>query len=195
MLERFPGSAGTDEAGRGPLAGPVVAAAVILPEAFDITGLNDSKKLDFSSRAELEIRILAEAVWAIEFAWPDEIEEKNILHASLAAMSRALKKLPIAPTQIFVDGNRLPLDLRAPAVAVIKGDGKIAEIAAASILAKMARDRHMTEMEIEYPGYGFATHFGYPTPQHFAALNELGPCKIHRKGFAPVAALMNPTLF
>jgi ribonuclease HII len=192
-LIHHPGHAGADEAGRGPLAGPVVAAAVVLPEGFDISGLNDSKKLDGPTRERLADRILAGATsYAIELAEPKEIDRLNILHASMAAMSRAIAK--VAPPRVYVDGNRLPPDLACPAEAVVKGDGKIACIAAASILAKVTRDRLMVELAEQYPGYGFEKHFGYPTPEHLEALKSLGPCAIHRRSFGPVRAAEQPCL-
>lgn len=194
MLERFPGCAGVDEAGRGPLAGPVVAAAVILPADVEIKGLNDSKKLTREQRERLEPEILAKAIYAISFVDNREIDQLNILWASMAAMSRAIHSLSQTPTKIFVDGNRLPKDIEGE--AVIKGDAKIAEIAAASILAKVARDRYMVEViHPLYPEYGFDKHFGYPTPDHFETLNRYGPCEIHRYSYAPVQALSQATLF
>ena len=194
MLDRRPGWAGADEAGRGPLAGPVVAAAVILPADFNIQGLNDSKKLDVNKRDGLEQRIREGAIFHVEFAWPDEIDQRNILHASLAAMSRAILALP-NPIGALIDGNQIPKGITIPVETVVKGDGKIAEIAAASILAKNARDRYMVEIAEQYPGYGFEKHFGYPTPEHLEALKHLGPCSIHRRSFAPVAAFYQATLF
>jgi len=194
MLERFPGCAGVDEAGRGPLAGPVVAAAVILPAEIEIKGLNDSKKLTREQREHLEPEILAKAIYAISFVDNREIDQLNILWASMAAMSRAIHALSQTPTKIYVDGNRLPKDVNGE--AVIKGDAKIAEIAAASILAKVARDRYMVEVIHQlYPQYGFDKHFGYPTPDHFETLNRYGPCEIHRFSYAPVQALSQATLF
>ena len=194
MLDRFPGCAGVDEAGRGPLAGPVVAAAVILPAEIEIKGLNDSKKLTREQREHLEPEILAKAIYAISFVDNREIDQLNILWASMAAMSRAIHSLSQTPTKIFVDGNRLPNDIEGE--AVIKGDAKIAEIAAASILAKVARDRYMVEViHPLYPQYGFDKHFGYPTPDHFETLNRYGPCEIHRFSYAPVQALSQATLF
>ena len=194
MLERFPGCAGVDEAGRGPLAGPVVAAAVILPAGINIRGLNDSKKLTRDQRERLEPEIIAKAIYAISFVDNLEIDELNILWASMEAMSRAIQALSQVPTKIYIDGNRLPRGIEGE--AVIKGDGKIAEIAAASILAKVARDRYMVEVAHPlYPKYGFDRHFGYPTPDHFEALNLHGPCKIHRFSYAPVQALSQATLF
>lgn len=192
LLDHFPNAAGADEAGRGPLAGPVVAAAVILPEGFDITGLNDSKKLDMATRDLLAERILAGAIYAIEAAEPEEIDRLNILHASEAAMARAI--LRITPFKVYVDGHRIPPGLTCEAEAVVKGDGKIACIAAASILAKTTRDRLMVEYGATYPGYGFERHFGYPTPEHLASLRDLGPCAIHRRSFAPVRAADQPCL-
>jgi ribonuclease HII len=183
-LLHYPEAAGADEAGRGPLAGPVVAAAVILPADFDIRGLDDSKKLDRETRESLADRIMATAIYAIEEADHHEIDRLNILHASMAAMTRAI--LRIAPTKVYVDGNRLPVGLKCEAEAVIKGDGKIACIAAASILAKVTRDRLMVKFGATYPGYGFERHFGYPTPEHLESLRALGPCAIHRRSFAPV---------
>ncbi len=194
MLERFPGCAGVDEAGRGPLAGPVVAAAVILPAKIEIKGLNDSKKLTREQRERLEPEILAKAIYAISFVDNREIDQLNILWASMAAMSRAILSLSQTPIKIFVDGNRLPKDIDGE--AVIKGDAKIAEIAAASILAKVARDRYMVEViHPLYPQYGFDKHFGYPTPDHFETLYRYGPCEIHRYSYAPVQALSQATLF
>jgi ribonuclease HII len=183
-LTHIPGAAGVDEAGRGPLAGPVVAAAVILPMEFDCEGVDDSKKLDAAHREDLAKRILATATYAIELAHHDEIDRKNILHASLAAMARAIERIPA--TKVYVDGNRLPPGLMCEAEAVVKGDGIYACIAAASILAKTTRDRLMIKFALQYPGYGFERHFGYPTPEHFIALRRLGPCPIHRRSFAPV---------
>lgn len=184
LLLATPGMAGADEAGRGPLAGPVVAAAVILPEGFDVAGLDDSKKLDSEQRDAQAQRIMANAIYAIEFAWVDEVDRLNILHASMAAMGRAIAR--IQPPKVYVDGNRLPVGLCCEGEAVVKGDGKMACIAAASILAKTARDHHMVEMGSRYPGYGFEKHFGYPTPEHLESLKRLGPCDIHRRSFAPV---------
>lgn len=177
--------AGVDEAGRGPLAGPVVVAAVILPDGFDTEGIDDSKKLDAATREELAIRIRANCVYAIEFADTDEIEKINILWATMAAMSRALRALPELPAKALIDGNRLPKDLPCPAEAIIDGDALHASISAASILAKTTRDAYMKTMGERYPIYGFERHFGYSTPEHLAALREHGPCPIHRRSFAP----------
>lgn len=189
LLEHIPDAAGLDEAGRGPLAGPVVAAAVVLSAGFDIQGLNDSKQLDLEARLELETRIKKNAQWSICFVDPGEIDRLNILWASMAAMERAFFSLENCPMQAFVDGNRVPKALLGCGQAIVKGDAKLACIAAASILAKTARDRYMVEMARDYPHYGFDRHFGYPTPEHLSALQNHGPCAIHRRSFGPVAAL------
>jgi ribonuclease HII len=193
-LARYPNAAGTDEAGRGPLAGPVVAAAVVLPDSFDLQGIQDSKILKEKDRHELEIRIKADCDWTVEIAWTDEVDRINILRASLAAMSRAISRLKSNPCVILVDGHMLPPDLPCEGKAVVKGDSTYACIAAASILAKNERDRIMRNYAVEYPGYGFEKHFGYATPQHRNALAKLGPCPIHRRSFAPVNELLQPTL-
>ena len=177
--------AGVDEAGRGPLAGPVFAAAVILPKGFDTRGIDDSKKLSREQREELAVRIKSQCVWSIATAEVDEIDRLNILWATMAAMSRAIRSLDPAPTRAEIDGNRLPLGLPCKAIAIVDGDAKCKHIAAASILAKTARDDHMRELDATYPGYGFASHFGYYTAEHKKALEELGPCGIHRMSFAP----------
>lgn len=177
--------AGVDEAGRGPLAGPVVAAAVILPEGMDLTDIDDSKQLDPATRERLAERILAEATWAIAQADPPEIDRLNILWATMAAMERAVAQLIVAPTEIWIDGNRVPPGLMGRGRAVIGGDGIHACIGAASILAKTHRDRLMREWHEVYPQYGFDQHFGYPTPDHLANLREHGPCPLHRRSFAP----------
>lgn len=177
--------AGVDEAGRGPLAGPVVAAAVVL--SSPIQGLNDSKKLSEKRRDALAVTIRRQArAFAIAMASPEEIDSLNIHHATLLAMSRAIDGLQLQLTEVLVDGKFVP-SCAFPARAIVGGDGKVAEISAASILAKTVRDAMMVEMEGEFPGYGFAQHKGYPTPAHIAALQELGPCKHHRRSFAPVA--------
>ncbi|MFZ4507011.1 MAG: ribonuclease HII [Fimbriimonas sp.] len=194
LLRHLPDVAGLDEAGRGPLAGPVAAAAVILPAKFKRRGLNDSKQLTAEERLELEKRIQDQAIWSVAMVSPSEIDRLNILWASMEAMRLALCGLSTAPDSAVVDGNRVPPGLPCPAEAVIKGDAKVACIAAASILAKCARDRVMVELAETYPGYGFDRHFGYPTPEHFAALRELGPCPIHRQSFGPVRDLLQPAL-
>jgi len=178
---------GVDEAGRGPLAGPVVAAAVILDPARPIIGLNDSKKLSERRRQALAVEIREKALaWAVAEASVEEIDRLNILHASLLAMQRAVAKLDVAPERAMIDGNRCPR-LPVPAEAVVKGDGKIASIAAASILAKTDRDAGMLVLHEQYPHYGFDRHMGYPTPAHFAALAAHGASPVHRRSFAPVA--------
>lgn len=189
-LTVFPGLVcGIDEAGRGPLAGPVVAAAVILDPARPIAGLNDSKKLSERRRDELAIFIRAQALaWAVAEASVEEIDRLNILHATMLAMQRAVTGLAVRPERALVDGNRCPrLDI--PVEAVIKGDGKIAAIAAASILAKTVRDAGMRALDATYPEYGFARHMGYPTEAHCRALREFGATPVHRRSFGPVAQL------
>lgn len=181
---------GIDEAGRGPLAGPVTAAAVILDPARPIAGLNDSKKLSEKRREALAIEIKEKALaWAIAEASPAEIDQINILQATFLAMQRAVAALSITPERAVVDGNRCP-KLAIPVEAVVKGDGKIAAIAAASILAKTDRDGKLRALHADYPHYGFDRHMGYPTAAHFAALQEHGPCPEHRRSFAPVAQLL-----
>jgi len=178
---------GIDEAGRGPLAGPVVAAAVILDPARPIAGLNDSKKLSEKRREVLAGLIRERALaWAVAEATVAEIDRLNILQATLLAMQRAVAGLAIRPTRALVDGNRCPR-LEIPVEAVIKGDGKIASIAAASILAKTVRDAGMLALHAQYPQYGFASHMGYPTAAHCLALEEHGASPVHRRSFGPVA--------
>jgi ribonuclease HII len=189
-LTFFPGFVcGVDEAGRGPLAGPVVAAAVILDPARPIAGLNDSKKLSEKRRDELALAIRAQALaWSVAEASVEEIDRLNILHATMLAMQRAIAGLAVRPERALVDGNRCPrLDI--PVEAVVKGDGKIAAIAAASILAKTVRDAGMRALDVAYPQYGFARHMGYPTAAHCRALQEHGPTPVHRRSFGPVAQL------
>lgn len=182
--------AGVDEAGRGPLAGPVVAAAVILDPARPIDGLNDSKKLSEAKRERLALEIREKALsWAIAEASAMEIDRINILQATFLAMRRATEALHLAPEFAQIDGNKVPPCFPCPAEAIVKGDGKIAAIAAASILAKTHRDALMRELAISFPQYGFERHMGYPTPAHFAALEAHGPCSAHRRSFAPVAQL------
>lgn len=178
---------GIDEAGRGPLAGPVVAAAVILDPARPIPGLNDSKKLSEKRREALAGDIREKALaWAVAEASVEEIDQLNILHATFLAMQRAVAALSVAPERAMVDGNRCP-KLPIPVEAVVKGDGKIASIAAASILAKTVRDAGMLALHAIYPQYGFDRHMGYPTAAHFAALEAHGASPVHRRSFAPVA--------
>jgi ribonuclease HII len=188
--------AGVDEAGRGPLAGPVVVAAVILDGQRPIDGIGDSKALAETQRDRLAPQIRAQAVaWSVVVVGTDEIERLNILGATLAGMARALRALAVPPTLALIDGNRLPKRLPCEARAVVGGDASEAAIGAASILAKTTRDALMREFDAVHPGYGFAQHKGYPTPEHFAALERLGPCAIHRRGFAPVRRLIAPELF
>jgi ribonuclease HII len=192
-LKHVIGAVGLDEAGRGPLAGPVVAAAVILPRGFRITGINDSKKLTREQREDAAARIRDRAIWAVALCTHDEIDRLNILEASMEAMRRALAQISEPYDKILIDGNRVPFGLDGE--AVIKGDGKYACIAAASILAKTVRDALMAEMALTHPNYGFERHFGYPTPDHFEALRAHGPCAIHRRSFAPVRESEQGSLF
>ena len=179
--------AGVDEAGRGPLAGPVAVAAVILDPTRPIDGLDDSKKLTEARREALAPLIRERALaWHIEFVEADEIDHLNILQATLAGMRRALLGLTTAPSLARIDGNRLPKDLPCPAEALIGGDALDPAIMAASILAKTARDARLRDLDLEFPQYGFARHKGYPSPGHLAALREHGPCPAHRRSYAPV---------
>ena len=174
---------GVDEAGRGPLAGPVCAAAVMLPPGLDIPGLNDSKKLTEKKREALFEEICASAItYGIAFATVEEIEKLNILGATFLAMRRAVGQLKETPGLVLVDGNRDP-GLPHATECVVKGDGKCADIAAASILAKVTRDRYMLEQAVRFPQYGFEKHKGYGTAAHYAALREFGPSEIHRPSF------------
>ena len=190
-LIHLPGVAGCDEAGRGPLAGPVVCCAVVLPEGFDTTGIDDSKKLTHGQRSSIEGRIKDGSDWAIVFVDADEIDRINILQASLLGMTRALEGLNTLPMLAMIDGDKLPPHAPCRCEHQIKGDGAYACIAAASILAKTARDRTMTAFHEEYPAYGFDRHFGYPTPEHLAALKEHGPCPLHRRTYSPVADIIS----
>ena len=186
-------TAGVDEAGRGPLAGPVVVAAVILDPARRINGLRDSKILTPERRAALSERIreraLAFSVVAIDVA---DIDRLNIFHATMLGMTRALAALSPVPELALIDGNRTPRNLCCASRALVDGDAFEPAISAASILAKVARDRLMTELDARFPGYGFAQHKGYSTPEHFAALDRLGPCSEHRRSFAPVLQAQLP---
>ena len=181
---------GVDEAGRGPWAGPVSAGAVILSHHDLPEGIDDSKALTHARREALEIEIKARAVaWGVGFASVEEIAELNILHATGLAMCRAIEAMSVQPVAALVDGNyrfKLPCDVQT----VVGGDGLSLSIAAASILAKTARDRLMIELDAEYPGYGFAGHKGYNAPVHQQALKDLGPCPAHRRGWAPIRALL-----
>ena len=188
--------AGIDECGRGPLAGPVVAAAVILPENHQIQGLTDSKKLSAIKRAELEPEIKQKAVaWAIAQIEAEEIDRINILQASLLAMKNAMELLTVRPTKALVDGKFIPKGLACEAQAIIKGDSLVNAISAASILAKEYRDRLLCSYDQIYPDYGFASHKGYPTKVHIAALHEHGITPIHRQTFAPVARILATKIY
>lgn len=187
---------GVDEAGRGPLCGPVVAAAVILDPARPIVGLADSKKLSEKRRNALAIEIREKALaWCIAEASVAEIDRLNILHATMLAMQRAVAGLSVVPGRVQVDGNRCPR-LDVPCEAVVKGDSLVAEISAASILAKTARDALLVELDRRYPQYGLAGHKGYPTAAHLAALKAHGACEIYRTSFGPVRDIIaNPPLW
>lgn len=179
---------GVDEAGRGPLAGAVVAAAVILDPLRPIQGLADSKKLRPAVRERLATEIKAQSIaWCVAEASALEIDQINILQATFLAMRRAIEGLPVAPVHALIDGNRIPPGLVCTAEAIVKGDAKEAAISAASILAKTARDAQMVALDACYPQYGFAKHMGYPTPVHLAALQQYGPTPAHRRTFGPVA--------
>lgn len=187
LLAQYPHLAGVDEAGRGPLAGPVFAAAVILDPNKPIVELADSKKLTAKRRDVLAERIKQDALaWCIASASTEEIDQLNILQATMLAMQRACAQLPIAPAFILIDGNRVPQNLAAPARAVIKGDDQVPAISAASILAKTARDAACLVMHEQYPNYAFDQHKGYGTKLHLQLLQEHGPCPEHRRSFAPV---------
>lgn len=174
---------GVDEAGRGPLAGPVCAAAVVLPRGLEIPGLNDSKKLSEKKREALYDVIISSAMaYGIAFADVEEIERLNILHATFLAMNRAIGQLSVRPELALIDGNR-DSDIEVPSRCIVKGDSRCADIAAASILAKVTRDRYMVKMAEQYPQYGFEQHKGYGTKQHYAALREYGATPIHRMSF------------
>jgi len=185
--------AGIDEAGRGPLAGPVTVAAVILDPARPIPGLGDSKRLSAPRRQALYPQIIEHALaWRIEFVESTEIDRLNILKATLTGMRRALLALSPAPTLALIDGNRLPAALPCPARAIIGGDAIEPAIMAASILAKVARDQRMHALHLAYPQYGFDRHKGYPTALHRQALAEHGPCPEHRRSYAPVRQCLRP---
>jgi ribonuclease HII len=191
--EHKPYIAGVDEAGRGPLAGPVVAAAVILPARHGIQGLADSKQLTARRREHLFEQIIAQCVaYGVGRSEPAEIDQYNIHHATLLAMQRAVMGLSLLPTAVWVDGLYCP-ELPMPARAFVRGDQKIPSISAASIIAKVTRDREMQAYEVQYPGYGFAQHKGYGTPQHCAALQKLGTTPIHRRSFSPVTCYFDST--
>ena len=178
--------AGVDEAGRGPLAGNVVASAVILGEQHGILGLADSKQLSAGQREKLELKIKEKAqAWSVVSVSASEIDEINILQATMLAMKQAVEQLLVLPDHVFIDGNRCPV-IPYPATSIIKGDSRVAEISAASILAKVERDRQMQELHDEYPCYGFDKHNGYPAKLHVQALQEHGPCPQHRRSYKPV---------
>ena len=187
--------AGVDEAGRGPLAGPLAVAAVILDPSRPIKALDDSKKLTEARREALYPQIIERALaWCVVMIEVEEIDRLNIFHATMAGMSRAVAGLSVVAQEAFIDGNQLPRDLPCPGRAIIGGDARVPAISAASILAKVSRDRLMVAMEDEYPGYGFAIHKGYGTPSHLASLQQLGPCRQHRRSFAPVGRLLQQPL-
>ncbi|MHB1058136.1 MAG: ribonuclease HII [Rhodanobacter sp.] len=187
-------TAGVDEAGRGPLAGPLAVAAVILDPCRPIAGLDDSKKLSEARREALYPQIIERALaYCIVLVEPDEIDRLNIFQATMAGMSRAVAGLVPFAHEALIDGNKLPRDLPCPGRAIVGGDALEPAISAASILAKVSRDRLMVAMDGAHPGYGFAMHKGYPTPAHLSALRQLGPCPQHRRSFAPVRSLLAQT--
>jgi len=189
-LRIISGAAGVDEAGRGTLAGPVVAVAVILPDEFDLRGIDDSKRLSAAQRRHQAQRLRENATWNAGVVDAEAIDQVNILQATLRAMQMAVDGLPQRPLSIWIDGDRVPKDL-TQAHPVVGGDRKYACIAAASIIAKVMRDDLMAEYATQYPRWGFQRHFGYATPDHLAALRENGPSPIHRRTFAPVRDLIN----
>ncbi len=190
LAYRGPLLAGVDEVGRGPLAGDVVTAAVILDPAKPIDGLADSKKITPRRRELLFEEILQKALgWSVARCTVEEIDRLNILHATMLAMKRAVEGLVIQPEYVAVDGNRLPV-WSYPSQSVVKGDSKIPSISAASILAKVTRDNEMCMLEQQYPGFGFARHKGYGTREHIEAIGRLGPCPIHRRSFEPVKSML-----
>lgn len=183
--------AGVDEAGRGPLVGSVFAAAVVLPNEYDLPGLTDSKKLSERRRDELAVLIKQQALaWCVAAASVEEIDRLNILHATMLAMRRAVHGLERLPEKVWIDGNRVPPDLGCEAEAVVKGDSKIIQISAASVLAKTARDAEMYALAERYPQYGFERHKGYGTAEHLAALQRHGVLPEHRRSFAPVREIL-----
>jgi ribonuclease HII len=187
--------AGIDEAGRGPLAGPVVVAAVMLPQAHALQGLDDSKRLSARVRETLFPRIQQTAIsWAIEIVEVEEIDRINILRATFKGMQRAVARLEPSPTLTLVDGNRAP-ELEGEVHTLVEGDHWVPAISAASILAKVTRDQLMADWHREFPNYGFDRHKGYPTPEHLKLLKLHGPCPIHRRSFGPVRDLLEPSLF
>ena len=186
--------AGVDEAGRGPLAGPLAVAAVILDPSRPIAGLDDSKKLSPARREQLFDHIIERArAWRVVMIEAEEIDTLNIFQATMSGMCRALGGLPTLPELALIDGNKLPPHLPCPGRAIIGGDALEPAISAASILAKVSRDRRMLELEVIHPGYGFAQHKGYPTVAHLSALRQLGPSPEHRRSYAPVRRLHEPS--
>lgn len=184
--------AGVDEAGRGPLAGPLAVAAVILNPRHKIDGLDDSKKLTEARREALYAQIVQRALaWHVVLVEVEEIDRINIYQATMAGMCRAVAGLSITAHEAWVDGNQLPKALPCPGKAIVGGDALKPAISAASIIAKVTRDRLMCAMDVQHPGYGFASHKGYSTPEHLAALRQLGPCPLHRRSFAPVKLLFD----
>ena len=186
--------AGVDEAGRGPLAGPVTAAAVRLRGEALPQGLQDSKRLRAAAREAVFAQIMAHAAVGIGHASPAEIDAINIEQATWLAMARAIAALPRVPDYLLIDGNRLPRDLPCPGQAVVKGDGRVMSIAAASIIAKVTRDRIMAQLDHEYPGYGWASNAGYPTKRHINAIADLGVTPEHRRSFAPIRKILCPDI-
>lgn len=184
--KHIPGWVGVDEAGRGPLAGPVVAAAVLIPDGVRLLGIDDSKRLDPEAREHAAEHIRETCFFGIGFADHREIDSTDILRATYSAMSRAVESLGARYHGLLIDGNLIPPQLTGPIGAIVRGDGHISCIAAASILAKTCRDAWMRDAAKRYPEYGFDAHFGYATPQHLQALREHGPCEIHRKTFRPI---------
>ncbi|MBP3301468.1 MAG: ribonuclease HII [Clostridia bacterium] len=181
--ERYPLLCGVDEAGRGPLCGPVVAGAVILPDSFDISALNDSKKLSEKKREALYEQITASCDWAAGIATPEEIDAYNILNATFLAMCRAVEGLKQTPSFALVDGNKIPKGLTVPALAVVKGDAKCPSVSAASVIAKVTRDRMMADLAAQYPQYELQKHKGYPTKEHYRLLLQHGIAPIYRQSF------------
>lgn len=185
--EGFLSIAGVDEAGRGPLAGPVYAAACIIPKGLFFAGIDDSKKLSASEREDLFQRITShpDVLYGISLSEVDLIDRINILQATFQAMWKAVAQLPISPDLVLIDGSLVPKPFPWYARALVKGDAKSQSIAAASVLAKVSRDARMKAEDLRHPGYGFGKHFGYGTPEHLAAIHKLGPCPLHRKSFSP----------
>lgn len=191
--DRYGIIAGVDEAGRGPLAGPVVVAACILKDFSMLEKMNDSKKMTAGGRDEIYEVLVRSAEYAVRIIEPAEIDRINILQATLKGMRDSVNNLGTRPRFVLIDGNKIPADISVEAEAIVKGDGKVACIAAASIIAKVARDRIMIEIDKEFPQYGFASHKGYPTKEHLCAIAEYGICKYHRLSFKPVLCRLSAT--